>query len=245
MELTAKHPDRPGFRPLYQQVRDLLLARISTGAWRPAEALPSEQALAVELGVSQGTVRKAIDALVADSLIERRQGKGTYVAQHTQESTQFRFFKLTDDDGERLVPSCREATIEKRPATPHECLQLEFAEGSEIYKVVRDRYCEDKPILRESIIVPALLFPLLDSHKPLPNTLYTFYQSSYGVSITGADEKIKAIAADGVTAKVLNIVEGSPLLQVERIARDMTGRPIEVRISLYPSSTCHYAVELG
>ncbi|MEL7030333.1 MAG: GntR family transcriptional regulator, partial [Pseudomonadota bacterium] len=60
MELTAKHPERPGVRPLYQQVRELFLARISSGAWRPAEALPSEQALAAELGVSQGTVRKAL-----------------------------------------------------------------------------------------------------------------------------------------------------------------------------------------
>lgn len=245
MELTAKHPDRPGFRPLYQQVRDLLLARISTGAWRPAEALPSEQALAVELGVSQGTVRKAIDSLVADNLIERRQGKGTYVAQHTQESTQFRFFKLTSDEGDRLVPSCRETHVKKRKAKPAECLQLEIAEGSDVYNIKRDRFFDDEPILQETIIVPAALFPVLDSHQPLPNTLYIFYQSVYGVSITRADERVKAVTADAGAATSLGIKEGVPILQVERIARDVAGKPIEIRRSLYASKHAHYAVELG
>ena len=76
MNLQEQYSEQPGFRPLYQQVRELLVSRISTGAWRPAEALPSEMALARELNVSQGTVRKAIDSLVAEKLIERRQGKG-------------------------------------------------------------------------------------------------------------------------------------------------------------------------
>ena len=82
----------PDFQPLYKQVYDVLVRRIAEGAWRPAEALPSEQALAAELNVSQGTVRKALDALVAENLVYRRQGKGTYVAEHTQEHALFRFF---------------------------------------------------------------------------------------------------------------------------------------------------------
>ena len=106
MQFSTKQPDRPGFQPLYQQVRELLLAKIASGAWRPAQALPSEQALAGELGVSQGTVRKALDALAAESVVERRQGKGTFVAQHTIESAQFRFFRLCHDDFQRPGDPC-------------------------------------------------------------------------------------------------------------------------------------------
>ena len=62
-----------GFRPLYQQVRGMFLRRIADGTWAPGDALPNEHALALELGVSQGTVRKALDSLAAENLVERRQ----------------------------------------------------------------------------------------------------------------------------------------------------------------------------
>ena len=69
--------------PLYVEVRDTVLGRISTGAWKPGEMLPSESAIGQELGVSQGTVRKALDDLAAQNLVVRRQGKGTFVvAEH-------------------------------------------------------------------------------------------------------------------------------------------------------------------
>ncbi len=64
----------PSFRPLYLQIKGLLKASLAAGEWRPAEAIPSEQELAGRFGVSQGTVRKAIDALAADNLVVRRQG---------------------------------------------------------------------------------------------------------------------------------------------------------------------------
>ncbi|MFO0452679.1 MAG: GntR family transcriptional regulator [Pseudomonadota bacterium] len=66
--------ESPHYRPLYRQVYDSLVRQIAEGAWRPGEALPSEQALAARLGVSQGTVRKALDTLAVEKLIERRQG---------------------------------------------------------------------------------------------------------------------------------------------------------------------------
>ena len=245
----AKNPDRPGFRPLYQQVRDLLLVRISTGAWRPAEALPSEQALAAELGVSQGTVRKAIDSLVADSLIERRQGKGTYVAQHTKESAQFRFFKLTDDDGRRILPGCLSSMITRENAGPEEMAALNLDADEQIFTITRIRnaggHTENSSIFLETISLPAALFPDLETHQPLPNTLYTFYQSVYGISIVGANEKLKAVSATKQNASALNVAESSPLLSVVRIAHDVAERAVEMRRSLYPTPDSYYAVELG
>ena len=89
----------PAFRPLYLQLKDLLLRDMETRQWRPGEALPSEIELAARFGVSQGTVRKAIDALAADNLVVRRQGKGTFVATHTEEKTStFRFLRIRRSD---------------------------------------------------------------------------------------------------------------------------------------------------
>ena len=73
----------PGRGPLYRQIREWIVARIVHGDWRPGDILPSEIKLAAEFGVSQGTVRKAVDALVAENLVIRHQGKGTYVTVHT------------------------------------------------------------------------------------------------------------------------------------------------------------------
>lgn len=84
--------DRQPYRPLYTQIQDALVRRIVEGEWRPGELLPSEQALALQLGVSQGTIRKAMDALEAEKIIDRRQGKGTFVAELTQEQSVYRFF---------------------------------------------------------------------------------------------------------------------------------------------------------
>ena len=96
----------PTFRPLYLQIKDLLVRSLETGEWRPGEAIASEVVLASRFGVSQGTARKAIDALAADHLVVRRQGKGTFVATHTEEAqSSFRFLRIRQDGGGELPAS--------------------------------------------------------------------------------------------------------------------------------------------
>ena len=90
----------PAFSPLYQQIKALILHSLQSGEWRPGEAIPSEIELAARFKVSQGTVRKAVDELATDNLLVRRQGKGTFVATHAEEQTQYRFLRLTPDAGQ-------------------------------------------------------------------------------------------------------------------------------------------------
>jgi GntR family transcriptional regulator len=87
----------PSFSPLYQQIKTLILQNLQAGEWKPAEAIPSEMELAARFGVSQGTVRKAIDELASENLLIRRQGKGTFVATHTARQVQTRFLRLVPD----------------------------------------------------------------------------------------------------------------------------------------------------
>src|SRR3712207_8929619 len=90
-----------GFRPLYRQVRDVLVKRIADGVWQTGQILPSEPEIAQDLGVSAGTVRKALDEMTAENLVVRRQGRGTFVARHDDTRILFQFFKLTPDSGGR------------------------------------------------------------------------------------------------------------------------------------------------
>src|SRR5215218_432185 len=84
----------PAFSPLYLQIKGLILQSPQQGEWKPGEAIPSEMDLAARFRVSQGTVRKAIDELAAENLVLRRQGKGTFVATHSEQHVQYRFLKL-------------------------------------------------------------------------------------------------------------------------------------------------------
>ena len=96
-------PKGPIFQPLYQQIRDLLLERITSGEWSPGTYIPSEAALAASYNVSVGTLRKALNALVEENVVIRQQGKGTSVATHDADRALFRFFNLRRHDGERCL----------------------------------------------------------------------------------------------------------------------------------------------
>lgn len=237
----------PDFKPLYQQVYDVLVRRIAEGAWRPAEALPSEQALAAELKVSQGTVRKALDALAAEGLVKRHQGKGTYVAEHTQEHSLFRFFRLSraGSEGERVTPESIDARCKRRKATAAERQKLHLPQGAPIFQIRRTRLVEGVPAIGERIIVPARLFPELDRHEALPNTLYSLYQSVYGVNIVVAKEELSAVAATRHDARVLGVDFGAPLLRIDRIAHAIGGQRAEWRISRCDTRHFVYAIDVS
>ena len=236
--------NQPQYRPLYSQVYETLIKRIAEGVWRPGQALPSEQALAVQLGVSQGTVRKALDALAVDKVIDRRQGKGTYVAELTQERSLFRFFRLSREDGARAIPTSGEESVKRRAARAAERSILSLADGSEVIEIVRTRFVDDAPIAHERIVVPGKLFPDLDRRSPLPNTLYALYQREYGINIVTAEEKLRADAARREDVKRLRLKEGAPLLQVERVALAVDGRRVEWRVSRCDTTSLVYAVTL-
>lgn len=92
--MHAMAHESPTFSPLYRQIKSLILQSLEGGEWRPGEVIPSETELAGRFGVSQGTVRKAVDELAAENLLLRRQGKGTYVASHNDPRAFFRFLRL-------------------------------------------------------------------------------------------------------------------------------------------------------
>jgi GntR family transcriptional regulator len=234
----------PQYRPLYSQVYETLVKRIADGVWRPGQVLPSEQALALQLGVSQGTVRKALDALAVDKVIERRQGKGTYVAELTQERSLFRFFRLTRADGARAVPTSGEESVKRRRARTQEAKALGIAATAEVIEIARTRFVDDAPIASERIVVPRDYFPDLDRHAPLPNALYALYQREYGINIVSTEERLSADSAGRDDVRRMRLALGAPLLQVERVALAVDGRRVEWRLSRCDTTKLVYAVTL-
>ena len=235
----------PGAKPLYEQVGDIVRQRLVENYWRPGAALPSEIQLAKDLGVSQGTVRKALDDLVAENLLHRRQGLGTFVSEHTERRTLFLYFNLERLDGARMLPRSRLLSCRLGKASSDERARLGLAPSARVIRFSRVRYLHDEPIIVERITLPGALFPDLGKGNKPPNHLFRFYQSRYGITIGKAREVVGAVSATAREAEYLGLAVGAPLLLVDRTAYAVDSRPIEWRVSRCNTRHYRYVSERG
>src|SRR5215831_17211777 len=136
--MSSPQTGAPLYRPLYLQIKELLTRSLATLEWGPGETIPSELELASRFGVSQGTVRKAIDALATDNLVVRRQGKGTFVATHTEEkSSAFRFLRIRRNDGRDEYPASRLVDVRRGKASSDVARALELRTGDPVITLRR------------------------------------------------------------------------------------------------------------
>ena len=234
------------FQPLYQQAIDLIERKIARGEWPPGTLLPSEPKLAEELGVSVGTIRKALQHLAAVRLVERRQGIGTFVAVSTPEKSMFRFFRLIDADGARVMPDCEEVSRKIGVASRDERRIFNGAARDTVCRIVRRRLFDDRVIMIDHVVLPMTRFAgIADIAEPLPTTLYDFYESRFGVKVLRVEERLGAITANGASAKVLGVAEGEPLLEIDRIAFSFGDEAVERRISRLHTGRLFYLSELA
>ncbi len=237
----------PAFSPLYRQIKGLLLARLQAGEWKAGEAIPSEMELAARFGVSQGTVRKAVDELAADNLLVRRQGKGTFVATHAEQQQQYRFLRLMPDEGQpqglgRQLLDCR-----RQRAPAWIARQLQMRAGDAMVEVRRILNSEGRPVVLDDIWLPGSLFKglsaeLLNKHR---GPFYGLFETEFGVHMIRATERIRAVVADADSAALLQVAVGTPLLSVERLSFTYGDKPVELRRGLYNTSTHFYRNDLN
>lgn len=240
---ARRHVEDVGFFPLYRQVRDRLLRSLAEGTWPAGAMLPSEHLLAAELGVSQGTVRKALDALVAENLLVRRQGRGTFVTRHDERRVLFQFFRLVSDAGEPQFPESRVIGVSAVRASSDERKRLSLPVGARVVRVRRVRVLGGHPCVAESIVLPHALFPGL-ARRALPNNLYGLYAEEYGISIARASERLKAVELPTGDATLLKVPTATPALEVDRIAIAIDEQKVEWRVSRCLTTHVHYVSEL-
>jgi GntR family transcriptional regulator len=237
--------EAPVAQPLYRQVKRLLLQRIESGEWPPGTYLPSEITLAEGYRVSVGTLRKALDELVAENVIVRRRGKGTAVTTYDADTALFRFFSIARTDGESVLPSSTVLLRRKRTATREECRDLGLPAGASVIHIQRVRDLDGKPVIFEDITLDAERFgPIQSEPKVLPNTLYDLYQRVYNAKVTGAEDRITAVALAAKVARHLDLAAGAPALRIVRIARDYRGEAIERRESIVATDSHAYVSRL-
>jgi GntR family transcriptional regulator len=220
-------------RPLYLEVKSWVTDKISTGEWKPGGVIPSESKLGATFGVSIGTIRKAVDELVAEQVLVRRQGLGTFVTAHNIKRLLFHFWHIARHDGTKEYPDVYTIDFKRGKANRDEARWLDIAPDEKVYRIRNLLKIGKKPAILDDITLPALAFPGLTEKifVARENTIYQLYQSRYGVNVLACDERVRAAMASADTAAMLEIDIDSPILEIRRVSLTFRDKPVELRFS--------------
>lgn len=233
--------------PLYQRLRDEMLAKIAAGEWLPGEAIPTEAELTRQYGVAVGTVRKAVETLVAEGLLLRAQGRGTFVRRPNFDGSLFRFFRQVSASGQSQIPQSRILVSRLEPAEEAARVALQLQPGEHCLYLERLRLIEGRPMFHERIWLPASRFSALQSIAPgdFPPLLYPFYEQQCGQRIASAQETLTVASADEPLAATLGVALGSPVVVIARTALGYDRTPLEYRMSRAAAENFRYQVEIS
>ena len=230
-----------GTGPLYRRLQDALRRAIETSVLGPQDALPPERELASDLAVSRITVRKALDGLVADGLLTRKQGAGTFVSGRVEKQ----FAKLTSFS-EDMVARGRTPRSEwllraSGTVTPEEALTLSLSPGAPVYRFHRIRFADESPMALEYSTIPAFG---IASVAAVEDSLYVALQAA-GNRPTRALQRLRAVCVNGERARLLGVEPGAPALYIERRGFLDDGRVIEATRSWYRGDAYDFVAELN
>src|SRR5256714_8968523 len=217
-------------RPRSVQVRAELTQRIDSGILAAGSRLPSEPALATELGVSRATLREALRSLESDGLVRRMWGAGTFVADGRRVTNSLDAnFGVTDAiRAAGMQAGIEEAHHSMEPATVSEAARLELQPGSDVLVVERVRTADGKPVVLSRDMLPGRLVakqPHL-ADEMLKRSIYDVLERDLGIAIHHGVASFRPVRADVTVARRLNIPRSELLLAIWQIDYDQEDRPI-------------------
>lgn len=233
--------------PLYKKIKLDVTRALSRGEFDAKDPLPTERQLAARYRTSVGTVRRAMDELVAEHVVIRQQGRGTFLARLSPERMLNRFWRVFRKDGSREIPIVQTVAFDRVPAPREAADALAIAEGDPVYHIVNVLLLGGNPVLLDDVWIPDALFPGLTERDFVARdtTMYGFYQERYGVSVFRVVDRLGAVAADTKTARRLAVPVFTPLLVFTRIACAFGDRPVEYRHTWIHTFAYEYRNEIG
>ncbi|PZF85265.1 GntR family transcriptional regulator [Jiangella anatolica] len=226
----------------YHSIRDEILdlvAELSVG-----DALPAERALAPRFGVSRMTLRRAVEELVREGRLVRRQGAGTFVA-GPKIAQGLAVTSFSEDMRQRgSVPSSRTLAVDDVLAGAPLGRRLEISPGENVVRVTRLRLADDAPMAVETLHVPRAIAPGLEGAMLADGSFYELLHDVYGLELSGGVQTIEATVTDEIESELLGVPLHSPAFLFERISRDTAGRVVEFVRSVYRGDRYQFRVEL-
>jgi len=233
--------------PLYKDVKRRLTDALTRGDWKPGAAIPAERRLSERFRISVGTVRKAIDELVAENILIRQQGRGTFVASHNRERELFHFLHVVPEQGTKQYPEVELQSFARGKAGRRTADALGIARGDGVYRIRNVLRLDGVPVIVDDIALSAQRFAGLTERqfRERRSTIYNLYQEAFGISVVTARERVRALPADESVAALLGIDAGTALLSIRRIALTYRELPVEYRVSLVNTLHHEYWAEIG
>jgi GntR family transcriptional regulator len=235
--------------PLYREVKEKLIQALAAGEWTTGDKLPVEGALAKRFRVGIATVRAAVGELEAAGILTRRQGKGTFVSEHTNQSRLYRFFNLVRLDGARRLTT--RATVSLKRGRPDEretdLLHLSRYRNRDVWRLRSTFALDGRCVGVNDSVLPVGLFPRL-TRAGVGNpgmTLYALYQSNYNINVVAVAADLHAERAPRDIAALLGVKAGHPLLKIARRAHTYGEVPAELRTSWVNTAECRFHVDQG
>jgi GntR family transcriptional regulator len=220
--------------PLYRQIQQRLLQQIQSGAFKPSEPLPSIQKIAARMGVSQMTVRQAVQALCDLGVIYSRQGKGTFVSRIKLERDFRQALSFTEETQARgATPHSKLISFRIQPPNQETREALALGAHDKIYCLRRVRYADALPMGIEYSCLPASICPDLREIFNPETSLYRKLAEHYNIHIVLTNEIVEVGKANRKEASYLHIKPASPVFLFTRISFLESGRPIEYVKSVY------------
>jgi len=236
----------PGM-PLYRAVKRALLAAIEDGRLAPGAVLPSEAPLAAAFGISIGTLRQAVGELVAEHVLLRRQGRGTFVATHSPERFLFQFFHVERADGHREAPLVETVSFARGRLDDDAADALGARPGDPAWLIENRLLLQGRAIVHDRLQLPMALYRGLTEKRfrERPGTIYRLFQDAFGITVLRAQERARAVAASSETARVLGVALGAPVLELRRTALSFGDKPVEYRVSTVLTGVHEYVQNLS
>jgi GntR family transcriptional regulator len=257
LKYTVDSPSSPpagASLPLYRQVKRELQKIVEDGHYGPGKPLPGEATLALALQVSIGTLRHAVDELVHEHVLVRRQGKGTFVAPHSRARFMFQFFHVEprwdpEDDMPRgqEFPEIACIAFAREQADEAEAHALRIKPGAAVFRIDNKLMLQRQVVVHDRLTLSAALFRHLTEKRyaERPGTIYALYQTDFGITVLRAQERARAVAASRAVARVLGVAPGAPVMEVHRVALSFGDRPVEYRVSTINTQAHDYVSMLS
>ena len=230
--------------PLYHQLAERLKREIEDKEWLINTLIPSETELCKQYKISRGTVRQAISELDKYGLVDRNQGRGTFITKPGAVWPVSSFYYLCNGIERNGVEFTRKE-IERKVIFPDELIKkkMNLTEGSKVYKMVFMVLTNKEPIALQVSYLTEKLFPQLKKQNLVSIAPYETLIKKYKIKITRVREAFEPVLSNKIDSKKLKIPPNSLSLLVKRTA--WTGNTIfEYRSTIIKSSKCHYSVEL-
>jgi len=229
--------------PLYHQLRELLREKIESGVWQPGHRLPSENEFVAEYELSRATVRQALQLLENDGLVERMQGRGTFVGR-PKLSQDLGMLLTISANGTRTPPVIRVLSLNQISPGAVAALRLALDGDERVWDFRRVFTVDGEPLMLLASNFPVRFFPDLNETDVFHKSLHHTLAEHYGLEQLRQHKEVEVTILDGAEAEVLGANAGAPALVITQVSYLKDGQPFEYRRTLVRGDRCKYYVDV-